>query len=201
MRKKINKSKQIEDSILAIIKLLESTITAPDKFIDDTIIRHALKSQGKIASLDYVFYADDTSYCIKPLSITTLKAKISTISEGLTWETFDQLRVQALDAVEHATEHKNQGQKETKISLKQSLANANDSLEKQREINFRLLQAIGQAVTALEGLSSISDSDLRAKRTRDATEMILRCLSLNEFPFNKVERTATLLTLHQDNKP
>lgn len=201
MRKKINKSKQIEDSILAIIKLLESTITAPDKFIDDTIIRHALKSQGKIASLDYVFYADDTSYCIKPLSITTLKAKISTISEGLTWETFDQLRVQALDAVEHATEHKNQGQKETKIGLKQSLANANDSLEKQREINFRLLQAIGQAVTALEGLSSISDSDLRAKRTRDATEMILRCLSLNEFPFNKVERTATLLTLHQDNKP
>lgn len=201
MRKKINKSKQIDDSILAIIKLLESTITAPEKFIDDTIIRHALKSQGKIASLDYVFYADDTSYCIKPLSITTLKAKISTISEGLTWETFDQLRVQALDAVEHATEHKKQGQKKTKIGLKQSLVNANDNLEKQREINFRLLQAIGQAITALEGISSISDGDLRAKRARDATEMILRCLSLNEFPFNKVERTATLLTLHQDNKP
>lgn len=148
-----------------------------------------------------MFCADGTSYYIKPLSITTLKAKISTISEGLTWETFDQLRTQALDAVEHATEHKTQGQKETKIGLKDSLANANYNLEKQREINFRLLQAIGQAVTALEGISSISDGDLRAKRARDATEMILRCLSLNEFPFNKVERTATLLTLHQDNKP
>ncbi|MHA6234050.1 hypothetical protein [Pseudomonas fluorescens group sp. PF-69] len=201
MRQKINKSKQIEDSILATIKLLEITITTPNQFIDHTIIRHALKSQGGVASLEYTFDADDTSYCIKPLSITTLKSKISTISEGLTWETFDQLRVQAHDAIEHAAEKKTQGQKETKIGLKESLADAGENLEKQREINFRLLQAIGQAVTALESISSTSDGDLRVKRARDAIEMILRCLSLNEFPFNKVERTASILTLHQEKKP
>ncbi|ANY86224.1 hypothetical protein IEC33019_0640 [Pseudomonas putida] len=201
MRRKTNKSKQIEDSIIALIKLFESAIADPKRFFDNAVICNALKSQGGVASLNHTFEDDNITYCIKPLSITTLKAKMSTLSDGFTWETFDKLRIQAHDAIEHAHVQKAQDQKTTKIGLKESLSIAELHLERQREMNFRILQAVGQALTILDGVVSIADEELRAKRTRDAKEIIYKCLSLNEFPFNKIDRTATIVTLHPDKKP
>lgn len=201
MREIKNKSQQIAESILARISLLEHILATPKEFVNDEVIRKALKSQGGLSNLNYTFGTNDLFFKIYPISITTLKAKVSTVSEGLTWETFDALRVQALDVIEYAARKANDSPKQTKLGMKEALETLETELENQREINFRLIHALTRAVGEIESIQSTTKADLRAKRARDAIEIINKILGLNDYPFNNIEHKTTIVRLRPDIKP
>lgn len=198
MRKKKNKSETVVDSILARIKLLESILQSPKSYTSDKTIIKALSSQGSLASLTHTFMSNNEKFTIVPLSVTTLKAKISTVSDGLTWESFDALRLQARDSIIQAVRTNNSLPKQTKLGLKESLAHAEAELEKQREINFRLIQAISKTVGSIRDSLSITKTELRAKHAENTIQTIYMVLGLNDFPFNKAERSAVILPITPD---
>lgn len=198
MREKKNKSKKVVDSILARISLLESILQSPKSYISDENIIKALSSQGSLASLTHIFKSNEETFTILPLSVTTLKAKISTVSDGLTWESFDALRLQARDCILQAARTSNSLPKQTKLGLKESLAHAKAELENQREINFRLIQAISKTVGSIRDSLSITKAELRAKHAEETIQTIYMVLGLNDFPFNKAERSAVILALTPD---
>jgi hypothetical protein len=197
MRERKNKSIKITDSILARIELLERIISSPKKFIDDNVIKQALKSQRGLALLSYTVDIE-TGRSIFPMSITTLKARISTVSDGFNWESFDKLRVQALGSINSYSHSDIQSPTQTKLALKDQLKDLNNELENQREINLRLIQALTKSVAEIETVRSTNKEDLRTKRARDAIESINQILGLNDFPFNRVERPAIIITLKSD---
>ncbi|MNG03531.1 hypothetical protein D3C84_866170 [compost metagenome] len=135
------------------------------------------------------------------MSITTLKAKISTVSEGFTWESFDKLRMQALNSINIPPHVDITSPKQTKLGLKDQLTTLKTELENQREINLRLIQALTKCVAEFETVRSTNKEDLRSKRAREAIETINQILGLNDFPFNKVERPVVILTLKSDTTP
>ncbi|MDZ5436773.1 hypothetical protein T3H00_29480 [Pseudomonas fluorescens] len=198
MREKKNKSKAVVDSILARISLLESILQSPKTYISDENIIRALSSQGSLASLTHTFMSNEETFTILPLSVTTLKAKISTVSDGLTWESFDALRLQARDCILQAARTSDSLPKQTKLGLKESLANAEAELENQREINFRLIQAISKTVGSIRDSLSITKAELRAKHAEETIQTIYKVLGLNDFPFNKADRSAVILALTPD---
>jgi hypothetical protein len=200
MRLNKNKTLHIERSILCMIALFETILKFPNDFIENEIVRSALKSQGGIASLNYTLDIGDNSLIISAMSLTTLKAKISTVSEGLTWKSFDDLRTQAYEAVEYAAHKNDTTSKQTKLDLKETLLAAETEIQKLREINLKLIQALTQAVSNFEGIRCTSNEDLRAKKAKDATEAINKILGLNDFPFNKLNRPAAILSLHPEKK-
>ncbi|WP_426234784.1 hypothetical protein [Pseudomonas sp. TWP3-2] len=200
MRPLKNKAQQIETSIASLIILFEKIITAPKDYVNDQTIRNALKSQGGIAKLHLTSGSGATLMSISPMSLTTLKSKISTVSDGQTFESFDRMRIQALDALDHASLIKDEPKKQTKIGIRRELEQMKIQLEQHRETNFRLLQALSRALAAIESVRNITDFDLRAKRARDESDTIAKILTLNEYPFNKVERPAIVLALNTDAK-
>ena len=200
MREKKNKSNLVIASILGRISLLESILQNPKSYTSDANIIKALSSQGSLASLSYTFTSHDKTLTILPLSVTTLKAKISTVSDGLTWESFDSLRLQARECILEAARISDSLPKQTKLGLKKSLAHAESELENQREINFRLVQALSKTVGSIRDSLGITKADLRAKHAEEVIETIYMILGLNDYPFNKVGRSAVILPLTPDRK-
>ncbi|WP_447903399.1 hypothetical protein [Pseudomonas serbica] len=198
MREKKNKSKTVVDSIIARISLLEAIVQSPKTYISEENIIKALSSQGSLASLTHTFMSNEKTFTILPLSVTTLKAKISTVSDGLTWESFDALRLQARDCILQAARTNDSSPKQTKLGLKESLANVETELENQREINFRLIQAISKTVGSIRDSLSITKAELRAKHAEETIQTIYMILGLNDFPFNKADRSTVILTLNPD---
>ncbi|MBH3389419.1 hypothetical protein I5S62_09825 [Pseudomonas putida] len=207
MRVNKNKSGQIETSIRSIVKLLSRVIDHPSEFSANEIVRNALKSQGALAGLS--FTDEKNAIQIAPLSITTLKAKVTTYSGGFDFNSFDRLRKQALeslvllDANLTTTVEPNlsYGQPLTtsKVKLTNQIAVLESRLEKHREANFRLLQALNRAVTALENTSKTDDSKLRQKIARDEISNIAKTLLFNDHPFNKLHHSITIIPLHPES--
>lgn len=99
MRVRKNKAEEVEKSIRSIIRLLERVISNPSTFIDNRLIRDALTAQKRLAGLTYLEDTGLEPIEITPLSLTTLKAKVSTLSDGFDFESLNRLRIQAVDAI------------------------------------------------------------------------------------------------------
>lgn len=199
MRKAKNKSKQVADSILARIKLLERIIATPKDFLTDSTLKSALHSQASFASLSYEFGTQDSEK-ITPLSITTLKAKTSTISEGFSWDGFERLRLQALESLDRAPQSEDSSTKQSKVGLQQQIIDIKLQLERQQETNIRLIQALTRAVNEIGTVSNTNKAELRSKRARDAVDAINETLGLNDFPFNRADRPAVVLKIVPEDK-
>ncbi|UVL05979.1 hypothetical protein [Pseudomonas sp. B21-047] len=202
-----NKSGQIKTSIISTIRLLNRIIDHPSEFSENETIRDALKSQGALAGLTYTDI--ENAIQIAPLSITTLKAKVTTHSGGFDFNSYDHLRKQALDSLTLLDANlasdvdpnlsNDQPIIPSKVKLTNQIAVLESRLEKHREANFRLLQALNRAVTALENTSKTDDSRLRQKIARDEISSIAKTLLFNDHPFNKLHNPISIAPLHPES--
>lgn len=107
MDKRVGKNNQ---SVLNLRDLLRDITTSPDKYLEQTLVIQALNSQGTLAKIS------DESKGIFPSSINTQKRIAENIIEG-GYQALDQLRINALLAVEKKKYANKQPDKETKAGL------------------------------------------------------------------------------------
>jgi hypothetical protein len=212
MRVRKNKAEQVEKSIRSIIRLLECVISQPSAFVDNRLIRDALTSQKRLAGLTY---SDDSGLEpieVTPLSLTTLKSKVSSLSDGFDFESLNRLRTQALDAITLAgvtsinqsavnpSAPHSQPKLTTKENLQREINSLRDTLEKHREANFRLLQTLNRSISAIETIKGVSDKDLRLHKAAQEIDSIKKTLLLNDYPFNSTQRTATIVSIKPESQ-
>lgn len=203
MRVRKNKAAQVEKSIRSIIRLLQIIISQPSAFINNRLIRDALTSQKRLAGLTYSEDIGSEPIRVTPLSLTTLKSKISNLSDGFDFKSLDNLRIQAVDAIALAEvcSDLNPGDPlstpklSTKEKLQQEVHSLRDALEKQREANFRLLQTLNRSISAIENIKGVSDKDLRLRKADLEIDSIKKTLLLNDYPFNSTQRIAAIVPI------
>ncbi|WP_060477679.1 hypothetical protein [Pseudomonas monteilii] len=188
MRPSKNKSQQVADSINAKIKLLELIHQRPRDFSSNEEIIKCLKNQVTFASLELEFTEDDKTWRSTSISLTTLKTKIYNVTENLSFESFDRMRTGAYEKLEESERRSETQSKVTKTGLAEKLKQSDALLEKQREYNFHLLQALIFCKSTIETIGQLPNEKAREKQSRDAVKTIASILSLNDYPFNRLER-------------
>jgi hypothetical protein len=194
MRALKNKTEQIEKTIRGLVILIKCVLDNPRNFVDNQLIKTALKSQGKLCALDYKFMHDGDSIEITPISLTTLKSKLTTLSEGYSYASFDKLRLEAFDRLERAIHQNHQPSKQTKSGLELKILELQNDLIKHKEMNMHLLQALLFCDTAIESIDLASNEKVKHKKAREARETLRRILTLNEYPFDQLPRLTELMT-------
>jgi hypothetical protein len=188
MRTPKNKSHEVQESIKAKVKLIQSILDDPKPYINNEAVRAGLKSQISIASLDYIFENAGKNYISKSISLTTLKNKIFPATGDISFENLERMRIGAIEKLNEAERRLDSPTKRTKRGLRQEVAETEKALETQRENNFHLLQALLYAKTSIESISNLANEKTRDKRAREACQTISNILSLNDYPFNQLER-------------
>ena len=188
MRTPKNKSHEVQESIKAKVKLIQSILDDPKPYINNEAVRAGLKSQISIAGLDYIFENAGKNYISKSISLTTLKNKIFPATGDISFENLERMRIGAIEKLNEAERRLDSPTKRTKRGLRQEVAETEKALETQRENNFHLLQALLYAKTSIESISNLANEKTRDKRAREACQTISNILSLNDYPFNQLER-------------
>ncbi len=183
----------------AVVKLLEHAANTPQLFVSDEDFKTALQSQSGIAKLAGEWNINGDIISKKEVSLNTLK-KYAGLECNRGFDEVNELRLNACDAIEDELSKGDRPNKRTKRGLTLLVAELEDALEKHKEVNFILLQALSAATTALQSVSGTKDSKLRNKRAQDNLEKLRAIVSLNMPPFNDLEdkNKVVSLTEYQD---
>lgn len=185
-----SKLTSVESNILstkALRDLLVYIQKKPSEFIDADLLLKSLKSQGGAAKLRGEWKTDIGIIIKECISINTLKKYSDEIfSNG--FSEIDDLRKSAIESVENAKEKKCSSNKRTKSGLLKRVNELEDALLKHKQVNFVLLQAISSSMSAIPGVASSSDPEIRRKRADDAIKRLRTIVSLNVPPFDRISR-------------
>jgi len=187
-----------EDSAKALFKLLSYAVSNPKLFINDDYLIKSLKSQGGIANLEGEWEYESEKVCKCSMSINTLKKysnRLFGVGVVCGWDRIDELRKQAKDEIEKIIIHQKNTPKNTKVFLKRSIDDLNETLEKHKKINFILLQAISSAMSAVKNISNTENIELRQKRAKVELDRISGIISLNPPPFNEVGSKSNVISI------
>ncbi|SDO48336.1 hypothetical protein SAMN04489798_3072 [Pseudomonas arsenicoxydans] len=195
-----NKSQTIKNSIMSLVALLNDILKHPEKYVENHYIRQSLNSQGGMASIDHDSNIDDIVIQIRPMSLTTLKSKISTYNQDVSFEFIDSLRLDACDAIDRVKQQDRAQKKPTKLGLQEQIVILKSDLESQREANFHLLQALSLSMSSISNIQNEQDQNIRKKLGKDATDSILRILTLKPRQITPPPNTSNIVTLKNDDK-
>jgi len=195
MRPLKHKSRQVTESIRAKVRLIELVLDNPKAFKNNTVIKNALKSQGNLADFTYTFEADEASWSTTSISLTTLKSKIFPATDDISFESLNRMRIGAYEMISDVENRSAALDIDTKDGLREKINLLEKELEIQRENNFHLLQALIFSKSTIESAGNLQNEKAREKIIREASQTIANILSLNSYPFNKLER----LTEHMQN--
>jgi hypothetical protein len=194
MRTCKNKTHQIATSIQSMIKLLRYVLTHPERFTEDEHVRSALKSQGALSSLTYLANFESESIAITPISLTTLKSKVYSITGDISFELLNKMRLEALSKLQHYEVLNSQKNRRSKQFLSEKMTQLESDLNALRESNFHILQALLFAMNAIDSIGQSGTNALREKRTKDAKETIRKILTLNTYPFDSLNQNSFLIS-------
>jgi|GEM_PF-1180479 hypothetical protein len=182
MDKRVERNNQ---SVLNLRNLLQDITIAPDKYLEQNLIIQSLKSQGLLAKFS------DEPKGIFPSSINTQKRIAANVVDG-GYEALDQLRVNALLAVEKKANTNNQPDKETKAGLLLTIKELES--EKQSIRNDLLLLTLAFEKSLRQGAryASLADPSIQALCKKEQREL-LDILSLRKNNLN-----TNVVKLHED---
>ncbi|UZM16206.1 hypothetical protein LZV00_11045 [Pseudomonas kielensis] len=186
MRNCKNKAHQIATSIQSMVKLIRHILTHPEHFTEDEHVRSALKSQGALSSLTYLAEFESESIAITPVSLTTLKSKIYSITGDVSFELLDKMRLEALSKLQRCEALGGQKNRRSKQFFAKRITQLELDLNTLRENNLHILQALLFAMNAIDSIGQSETNSLRKKRTKDAKETIQKILTLNTYPFDNL---------------
>lgn len=187
------------ESVIALRDLLRIIVSEPENFADNEQIITALKSQGKTASLDLEISFNGTDHKITPVSLNTLKTYSNELFDN-GFEGLNQLRTAALDSIKSFNERKTKSNKRTKTGLQMRVRELEDELEKHKQVNFILLQALSSSISSIKGIKNAPSKDLLEKRADEAISRLRAIISMNPQPFDQLKDTNTVVRLGKNEK-
>lgn len=192
MRTCKNKTHQIATSIQSMIILLRQVLIHPERFTEDEHVRSALKSQGALSSLTYLANFESENIAITPVSLTTLKSKVYSITGDVSFELLDKMRLEALSRLQRSKALGSQKNRRSKQFFAEKITQLESDLNALKESNFHLLQALLFAMNAIDSIGQSGTNALRDKRTKDAKETVKKILTLNTFPYDRLNQNSLL---------
>ncbi|HGA2317390.1 MULTISPECIES: hypothetical protein [Pseudomonas putida group] len=182
----------INQSIDAMFELLSDICQRPRHYEHNEQVIAALQSQGGLCNLDIDFSINDKQFSIRPLSLNTLKKRLSENGAERDLSYLDRLRSHAMAGLAKLQENP------VKVQDKRSLSGLADKVEElEAEVaslqaaNMVLIQALDVNRRDLISILDTTLEGLRQKRIKDAVNRIIRILSLNPTPFNDVSLLST----------
>lgn len=182
----LSKRELIDQSIENIFRLLIEVASFPENYVNAGDIVTALKSQGSLCSLNVQLTIDNEQLTIRPLSLNTLKKRLSKNGLDKDFEHLDKLRVHTLDVIKNFGEDLSTPNKRTRSALEDQLEKLKDSIATLHAVNMVLVQALEVNRRDLITISDTSSTGLRQKRINDAINRIIKILGLNPAPFDDI---------------
>nr|ACP17949.1 hypothetical protein [Pseudomonas nitroreducens] len=178
------KRELIDESIGNILKLLSDIVQSPGDYVENEQILSALKSQGGLCALDLKLSIRNTQLRIIPISLNTLKKRLSDKQSDISFNHLDKLRMQALAAIRKFSNEPTTPKKRTRSALEDQIEELKASVTTLHSVNMVLVQALEVNRRDLITISETSNTGLRQKRINDAINRIIKILGLNPAPFD-----------------
>ncbi|ENQ8649116.1 hypothetical protein ACEQ8A_002756 [Vibrio fluvialis] len=197
-----NRKNNNENSTRAIYNLLNEVISHPEKFINDTKLIKSLNSQKGIAILYGTWQCQREKVEKNAMTLNTLKKhSINLLSDRFDngWTILNELRIKAKESIENRINEEHKPTKRSKNGLKQIIEEKEDTLEKQKAVNFILLQALSSAMQTIKIVSETPDKELRNERASRGLDRLRAVVSLNQPPFNKVDIKNNVISILSGN--
>lgn len=177
----------IDRSICNIFRLLSDIIDHPGSYVEDQQVISALRSQGRLSSLALEFTIDNERLTINPISLNTLKKRLTESTPQNNFESLNQLRIHAKIALSRCGKEKPRYSKRSLAALIDQVANLKSSISSLQAVNMVLLQVLEVNRRDLLTISNTANESLRQKRIDDALSRMIRILGLNPPPFAKLK--------------
>lgn len=187
-----------EASTEAIYELLNEVIKKPSRFINDLNFKRALASQNGIAKLEGVWECQTYTINKGKMTLNTLKKHAKNLfGERLEdgWDIINELRIDAKDAIESELNKENKPIKSTKTGLQAIVKENEDTVAKQKAVNFILLQAVSGAMYTIKTVSETTNKELREERALIGLEKLRAIVALNQPPYNKIKTSGTVVNI------
>lgn len=186
MSKASSRASQVVSGIKALHILLVQIIQRPLQFSKEPNLISALKNQGSLARLEQSLTNEKGEHMQTfPMSLNSLKTHANENLIG-GFKALNDLRLKALDAIEHAEKREQQANKRSKSGLTRKVEQLEQELEMQRQTNVILLRALSESMAQFTSIRDASDDKIREKRTQDALQTLRAILSMCIPPFNHV---------------
>ncbi|WP_028627169.1 hypothetical protein [Metapseudomonas resinovorans] len=185
------KRELIDQSIGNIFKLLTDILCSPGSYVDNEQILYALKSQGRLCALNLEFAVQDKQFAIRPISLNTLKKRLSDNYSDRNFQQLDKLRLQAQMAIRKYSEELTAPQKTARSALEDQVEELKASVATLHAVNMVLIQALEVNRRDLITIFDTANTGLRQKRVNDAINRIVRILGMNPPPFDDVTLLST----------
>lgn len=181
------KRELIDRSICNIFRLLSDIIDHPGSHAEDQHVINALRSQGRLSSLALEFTIDNERLTINPISLNTLKNRLTASAPPNNFECLNQLRNHAQIALSRYGKEKSSPPKRSSAALLEQVANLKSSISSLQAANMILLQALEVNRRDLLTISNTANTSLRQKRIDDAISRMIYILGLTPPPFAKLK--------------
>ncbi|WP_371229681.1 hypothetical protein ACAW63_24240 [Pseudomonas sp. QE6] len=178
------KHQLINNSIINILELLEDIERSPGNYINNAQILNALKSQGGICALNLDLFILNKQIAIRPISLNTLKKRLSDNHSDTNFQRFNRLRLQAQMAMKKLSEELIAPKKTARSAMKDQIEELKASVATLHAVNMVLIQALEVNRRDLITISDTANTGLRQKRINDAINRMINILSLNPPPFD-----------------
>lgn len=182
----LSKRDLINQSIENIFKLLTDIVCSPRNYVQNKQILIGLKSQGSLCALDLELSIQNKHFKIRPVSLNTLKKRLSENHSESNFHKLDKLRVQAQEAIQKFSEEQNTPNKKSHSALKDQIGELKSSVAMLHAVNMVLVQALEVNRRDLITISDTTNTGLRQRRINDAINRIVKILGLNPAPFDEV---------------
>lgn len=187
------KREQIDQSIENIFLLLIAVENAPHNYVNEKHIVTALSSQGGVCSLNIDFSINNKPLKIHPVSLNTLKKRLSKSGLDRNFQHLEKLRAHALNAIKRLDKKVPAPNKRSRTVLEDQVMALKKSIATLHAVNMVLVQALEVNRRDLITISNTPSTGLRQKRINDAISRIIKILGLNPAPFDDV----TILSIKQ----
>lgn len=187
--KRVEKSSK---SVIALRDLLRRVCQSPGDYLNDEILRLALKSQGALAKYSH------EELSIIPTSINTLKRVSAEYIDG-GFEILDDLRKSALERLEDTEQKSKKSDKRTRAGLAQRVCELESGQTVLEKINYSLIQCLSDAVSDIRSIADIENMEVRQMRSREAIKKIVAIIAINPPPFDYIESNENVIDLKNKN--
>ncbi len=189
----LRKRELIDRSIDGIFSLLYEITREPGKYVGNEQIVEALKSQGNLCALDMESPIKDEPWCIQPISLNTLKKRLSENGPDRDFALLDKLRVHAQQAIFKFDDKLIKPKSRSRTALEDQILDLKASVSSLQAVNMVLVQALEVNRRDLITLLGVTNTGLRQSKTQKAIDRIIKILSINPAPFDDV----TVLSVQQ----
>ncbi|WP_448090811.1 hypothetical protein [Pseudomonas azerbaijanoccidentalis] len=187
----LSKREVIDHSIESIFCLLIDIEYSPGTYAKNKQVLDALKSQGSLCSLEMRFSIRDEHFVIRPISLNTLKKRLTGLEVDRNFQHLDKLRVNAQEAIRKFNEELATPKKRTRSALEIQVEELKASISSLQAVNMVLIQALEINRRDLITIADTTNMGLRQKRVNDAINRIIKILGLNPAPFDDVAILST----------